>query len=57
MMNNLRSSFQDAKPGMLRSIRDEARELAWLLLITTTLSAVGVGLAVVLAIGLDRYVS
>ena len=42
-------------PGVrvLRVVRDELRELAWLSLMLTAISALSVGLAAIIAVGLD----
>ena len=51
-----RSGFWRAANGTVaEAVREELREVAWLFAFTATLSVVGVGLAVGLALILENY--
>ena len=45
------------KVGVPRAVRDELREFVWLSLTLAAISAASIGLAAVIALGLDGYVS
>ena len=47
-------SFIMREPAKLNSLRDELREMIWLALIVGGLSLLGVGLAVALALTIER---